>query len=112
MATRLPRAVPAPGGPPARLPHASRKMPRMRYFGFAGFLALMIVSGAHLPDSTPAPTPPDAPRRMGEAARAPAPASAQAASPLDEPLRLVEQARARYRTVRDYACVLIKRERL
>jgi hypothetical protein len=114
MATRPRRAYPAAGGPSARLPGASRKLPRACYFGFAGFLALAVVSGAQLPDSTPAPAPPDAPRPMGESARAPVPASPAAgpASPLDEPLRLIEQARARYRTVRDYSCVLIKRERL
>src|SRR5262249_44080275 len=37
---------------------------------------------------------------------------ADAASPLDEPLRLIAEARQSYQQVRDYTCLMVKRERL
>jgi hypothetical protein len=39
-------------------------------------------------------------------------AAADAASPMDEPLRLIAEARQAYAGVRDYSCVLIKREKM
>jgi len=47
------------------------------------------------------------------AATTPAPAApATAPSPMDEPLRLVYQARATYQQVKDYSCVMVKREKM
>src|SRR3990172_7204626 len=40
------------------------------------------------------------------------PPSPEAASPLDEPLRLAHQAREKYRSVQDFTCSFLKRERI
>jgi hypothetical protein len=46
----------------------------------------------------------------GQTTRQTAPPAEPAASPLDEPLRLIAEARRAYQGVRDYACLLVKRE--
>jgi hypothetical protein len=75
---------------------------------FLGLLGL-VVSGAAPPTAPPPqpqmPTPP-------QAAAAPAPAPRAEAAPMDEPLRLIMEARKSYQDVRDYACLLVKRERM
>src|SRR5262245_61434783 len=71
---------------------------RLWCFGAAGVLGLLLASGATQP-----PAPPPAP---------PPSAAPVAESPLDEPLRLIGEARQAYQGVRDYACVMIKKERV
>jgi hypothetical protein len=81
---------------------------RLWYYGLAGFLGLAVVGGATPPEPPPAAAMPPAPQPAGPAAAPPA----AAASPMDEPIRLVKQAREAYAQVRDYSCVLVKRERV
>jgi hypothetical protein len=80
---------------------------RLWYYGLASFLGLAVVGGATPPEPPPAAAMPPAPQPAGPAA-APRPA----ASPMDEPIRIVTQAREAYAQVRDYSCVLVKRERV
>jgi hypothetical protein len=78
---------------------------RLWFYGFVGSLGLAMLGGATPPSAQPTATPPP-PQPMGQDA---APA---AASPMDEPLRLVAEARQAYAGVRDYSCVLVKREKM
>jgi hypothetical protein len=91
----------------------------MWYYGFGGFLALTVV-GATAPQAAPAPPSAEllalaapleatAQAPAGGAAQAPAAAPAQT---MDDALRLIAQARESYKGVRDYTCVLVKRERM
>jgi hypothetical protein len=85
---------------------------RRWYFGLALLLAMSLAMGAGEPPPRltldKSPTPPTVP--AGGPAVAPA-APAQT-SPMDEPLRLLGAARQAYADVRDYTCLLIKRERM
>ncbi|HZT80457.1 MAG TPA: DUF1571 domain-containing protein [Gemmataceae bacterium] len=77
---------------------------RLWVYAAAGILGLLVASAATLPPRH-APAAPD----PGPAAPAqPAPS----ASSMDEPLRLIAAARQAFQGVRDYTCVMIKRERL
>jgi hypothetical protein len=78
----------------------SRMQRRRRQLWFAGAtasLAILLVGNSWPQSATVRTTVP--------------PQSAQA-SPLDEPLRLLAEARKAFKDVRDYACVMIKKERL
>lgn len=80
---------------------------RLWYCGLAGLAGLVIISGANPPVGTPAIATPPVPQATGGAAVRP-----PAASPLDEPLRLVGLAQQAYQGVRDYTCLLVKKERM
>ncbi len=83
----------------------SRRRERLLWFaGLAAVLALFFVSGA-MPQTPSGQTT----RTTVVPAAAEAPANG---SPMDEPLRLLAEAKRGYENVRDYTCVLIKRERL
>jgi hypothetical protein len=85
-----------------------RRLGRICYYGVAGLLGLGVIGGAYPPGGgTSPPATPVAPRPSGGAA-----AAAPAASPLDEPFRLLDLARQSYQNVRDYTCLLVKRERM
>ena len=73
---------------------------RQRQLWFAALtasLTVLLASGA-LPQTT--------------ATRSTVPPQAASTSPMDEPLRLLADARKAFQDVRDYTCVLIKKERL
>jgi hypothetical protein len=57
------------------------------------------------PVSTPMAAQPAAPRPMAQTTPA-----AGTASPMDEPVRLIHEAQQAYHNVRDYTCLLVKRE--
>ncbi len=90
-------------GPPGRPPRR-----RLVLCAFHSLLALSVFGDA-LPGTNPAPGPADPVAVQPVAAPAP---PADADSPLDEPLRLVAEARRSYRQVRDYTCLMVKREKL
>jgi hypothetical protein len=87
---------------------------RWWYYGTVGTLGLVMLGAGQPPLSPPAPgqlsTPPrptDAP-----ASQQASPAPPQQTSPMDAPLRLIHEAQKAYQNVRDYTCLLIKRERI
>jgi hypothetical protein len=71
-------------------------------------LGLSLVAGAEPPAAAPVTPAPAQPRPMGGAPAV----AARPSAPLDEPLRLIARARAAYAGVRDYSCLLVKRERI
>ncbi|HTU91208.1 MAG TPA: DUF1571 domain-containing protein [Gemmataceae bacterium] len=78
---------------------------RWWYYGMVGALGLVLLGAGQPPTPAPSPGQPSAPRPMDVAAPA-------AASPMDKPLRLIHEAQTAYQNVRDYTCLLIKRERI
>jgi hypothetical protein len=84
----------------------TRKVP---YFGLLCVVGVLLVSGA-APPAAPLAQPEMPPPRL--AAAAPATAPIAEAAPMDEPLRLITEARKCYQDVRDYGCLLVKRERI
>jgi hypothetical protein len=76
-------------------------------FGAAGLLTLAVVGGANPPGNESPVQPPAAPQPMNGST-----APVNAASPMDEPLRLLNEARKAFAGVKDYTCLLIKRERM
>jgi hypothetical protein len=80
---------------------------RLWYYGGVGVLGVVLLGGGQLPTSTPQAAPPAAPQPMGQVSPAETPAS-----PMDEPIRLILQARQAHQNVRDYTCLLVKRERV
>jgi hypothetical protein len=98
---------PEPAGK-SRGPGRGLRRWRLWCLGWAGLLAVSLLGGAWQPTPPPANSGVPAPPQPGVV-----PATAKApAEPLDEPLRLIAQARDAYAKVNDYACVLVKRERL
>jgi hypothetical protein len=84
------------------------KSRRWWFYGGVGVLGLVLLGAGQPPIATPPPAAPSAPQPMDTTApNAPAPA----ASPMDEPVRLIREAQKAYQNVRDYTCLLIKRER-
>jgi hypothetical protein len=77
------------------------------YFTCAGFLLLAAVVGANREPKPPSIDAPSAPQPMGQPIQ-----TADTSSPLDEPLRLIGEARQVFQNVKDYSCILIKRERV
>jgi hypothetical protein len=86
-------------------PAQRRGLYRLWYFGLAAFLGLIVVGAANPPSAPPA-QPPAVPQPMGPAA------PVNPASPMDEPLRLLAEAKKAYAGVKDYSCLLLKRERM
>ena len=84
----------------------SRRLCNLCYFGFAGFVVFLAVVRIARPTAA-ALNAPTAPQATG-----PAVVAADTASPLDEPLRLIGEAHKVFEDVKDYSCVLIKRERI
>jgi hypothetical protein len=85
---------------------------RWWFYVTAGVLGLILLGAGQPP---PPPPPSGQPPVPGTTSTTPstaqAPVPAQPASPLDEPLRLIQEAQKAYQNVRDYTCLLIKRER-
>ncbi len=80
---------------------------RVWYYGAVGVLGVALLGGSPPPSTVPKSAAPSAPRPAEQAA--PTQASA---SPMDEPVRLIHEAQQAYQNVRDYTCLLIKRERM
>jgi hypothetical protein len=80
---------------------------RWWYLGALGVLGMVLLGAGQPPVSAPPPGPPPAPQ-----AAPPATPPAATASPMDEPLRLIHEAQQAYQNVRDYTCLLVKRERI
>ncbi|MHB1424421.1 MAG: DUF1571 domain-containing protein [Gemmataceae bacterium] len=94
-----------------RRANSTRKVVGRRwfYYGVISTLGLVLLGASQPPVSAPPPAQPPAPQPMPPAA---ATAPAAAASPMDEPLRLIREAQQAYQNVRDYTCLLVKRERV
>jgi hypothetical protein len=101
--TRREAAIPSVAG--VQSPRG-RRPGRLWYYGAVGVLGVVLLGGGQPPTSAPPASAPVAPRPMAPAA------STKAASPMDEPVRLIHEAQQAYQNVRDYTCLLIKRERL
>ena len=71
-----------------------KRAQRLWYYGVASLLGLAVTAGANPQGGPPAQ-------------QAPA-----VAAPLDDPLRLIDNARRSMEGIRDYTCLLVKRERL
>lgn len=80
---------------------------RWWYYGTVGVLGLVLLGAGQPPVAPPSPGQPAAPRPMESAAP-----TAAAASPMDAPVRLIHEAQTAYQNVRDYTCLLVKRERM
>jgi len=91
--------------PPVARPWKPRRTYQTCYYSLSGFLIFSTLGAGEPP--APRIDRPAAPRPLG-----PAVVSDNAASPLDEPLRLIGEARTVFQKVKDYSCVLIKRERI
>src|SRR5262245_8252165 len=111
-ARRLAPPVVVPESAPARA--AAPPGRRLWYFGFAGFVGLTVLGAA-----TPIAPPPAVLAGPTLALAMPEPFEPPAAAPaappaatIDDALRLIGAAREAYRGVRDYSCVLAKRERM
>jgi len=91
---------------------------RWWYYGIVGVLGLVFLGAGQPPSSSPPPGQPPAPQAVssnaptGEAPVPPTTAAPQQVSPMDAPLRLIREAQQAYQNVRDYTCLLIKRERM
>src|SRR5579883_2225546 len=92
-----------------RIPHSPWGR-RWWYYGALGVLGLVLLGAGQPPSSAPPPSQPSAPEPMDPASTKSLPQ--QQASPMDEPVRLIHEAQQAYQNVRDYACLLIKRERI
>jgi hypothetical protein len=86
----------------------SRTRPSRLWFSLAVAALGLVLLGGERPSASTPPTTPSTPQPMAKAA---AP-SATPASPMDEPIRLITEARKAYQNVRDYTCLLVKRERI
>jgi hypothetical protein len=86
---------------------------RWGYYGAVIALGWILLGSGQPPISAPPPSQPAAPRPMDPAAPSSATPAPQAqASPMDGPVRLIRDAQRAYLDVRDYTCLLIKRERV
>jgi hypothetical protein len=83
-------------------PSARLRQRLLWFIGLTAVLALFIVSNAS----------PQAPSGVTTRTTVPpqSTSTSESASPLDEPLRLIGEARKSYAEVRDYTCILIKKE--
>jgi hypothetical protein len=90
-------------------PAGSGTKRRLGYLGLTCTVGVLLVSGAAPPSAPPDQSEMSAPRL---AAAGPPTAPKPQAAPMDEPLRLITEARKSYQDVRDYACLLVKRERI
>src|SRR5262249_52415652 len=100
---------PGPKGP-ARMDRICSSQARRRrhwswFAGLTGTLALLFAANA-LPQT------PSSQITRTTAPPSPAATLANATNPLDEPLRLLAEGRNAYKEVRDYTCVLVKKERM
>src|SRR5262245_16179796 len=83
---------------------------RRAAWGGAAVVFALVVAAAQPPAGMPNPPPPvPQPQAIPPA---PPPLPAGTAAPMDEPLRLLAEARQTFQGVRDYTCLMIKRERL
>jgi hypothetical protein len=92
-----------------RIPHSTWGR-RWWYYCALGVLGLVLLGAGQPPRSAPPPSQPSAPQPMDPATAKSSPQ--QQASPMDEPVRLIHEAQQAYQNVRDYSCLLIKRERI
>jgi hypothetical protein len=86
---------------------SGQRPPRWYYYGAVSLLGVVLLGAGQPPMSVPPVAAPSAPRPMGQPA-----ATAAPTSPMDEPVRLIREAQQAYQNVRDYTCLLIKRERM
>ena len=84
-----------------------RRSARWWYHGTVSLLGVVLLGAGQPPVSAPPPGARAAPRPMAQSAPAAAPTS-----PMDEPVRLIREAQQAYQNVRDYTCLLVKRERM
>jgi hypothetical protein len=86
---------------------------RWWYYGAVGALGLVLLGAGQPPLSPPPAGQVSAPRPTDSAPpQQAAPVPAQQAAPMDAPLRLIHEAQKAYQNVRDYTCLLVKRERM
>jgi Protein of unknown function (DUF1571) len=93
-----------------RLETTPRRLRRIYCCGAIGVFAFTFISAAN-------PPAPPAPNAAGSEipivlAQATNPLGANAASPMDEPIRLITEAKKAIAAVKDYSCVLIKKEKM
>ena len=82
---------------------------RWWYYGGVGVLGLVLLGAGQPPISAPPPAQPAAPQPMESSTTD---VASPTASPMDEPVRLIHEAQKAYQNVRDYTCLLVKRERV
>src|SRR5262249_5647576 len=92
-----------------RIPHTTWGR-RWWYYSALGILGLVLLGAGQPPTSAPPPSQPSAPQPMDPGGAKSV--SQTQASPMDEPVRLIHEAQQAYQNVRDYTCLLIKRERI
>ena len=86
---------------------------RWWFYVLAGVLGLILLGAGQPPISPPPPGQPSAPPTTSSTPPTlQTPVPTQPISPMDEPLRLIQEAQKVYQNVRDYTCLLIKRERM
>jgi hypothetical protein len=86
-----------------------RRSRRIFSWGAAGLFAFALVSAANPSSSTPNAVGTEAPVMVDQPA---SPAAANAASPMEEPIRLINEAKKAIESVKDYTCVLVKKEKM
>ncbi|HEY7327957.1 MAG TPA: DUF1571 domain-containing protein [Gemmataceae bacterium] len=86
---------------------------RWWHYGTAGVVGLVLLGAGQPPVSPPSPGQPTVPPPANQSPpRGAATVPPQQPSPMDEPMRLIHEAQRAYANVRDYTCLLIKRERM
>jgi hypothetical protein len=93
-----------------RLDKTSGRPRRVCCCGAASAVVFLLVSASNEP--VPAATNAAAAERPVILAQATVPVSASGASPMDEPIRLIAEAKKAIDAVKDYSCVLVKKEKM
>jgi hypothetical protein len=83
---------------------------RWGYYGAVIALGWVLLGSGHPPISAPPPAQPSGPQPMDSDPRTAFPPGQS--SPMDAPVRLIREAQQAYQNVRDYTCLLVKRERI
>jgi hypothetical protein len=85
------------------------RLRRWWYYGGVGVLGLVLLGAGQPPISAPPSAPPTAPQPMDPSTTN---VVESPSSPMDEPVRLIHEAQKAYQSIRDYTCLLVKRERV
>ncbi len=104
MAVTGPVKFAVPSLPTERL--RGQQASRWLFSGLTGLVSLALLCGADPPDRPPQSIPPASPRPMAS------PAPVAPVAEMDAPLRLIAQARQSYAGVKDYTCMMLKKERM